>query len=333
MTHEMKLYSEPFEKIYSGIKTAEYRLFDQKRQKISVGDEIIFTNTESGEKLTATVTELTVYKSFYELFSARGGSECGCKGVSAEKLALSMREYYTPEDESRYGVVAIGIKLTGPHLNIIARVRNDFPTKFGLPRQAGLVEDIKGYIEFLPEYRVKEAFRGLDGYSHLWILWGFSLAEREGWSPTVRPPRLGGNTRMGVFATRSPFRPNSIGMSCVKIEKVDIQNCIIYISGADMCDGTPVYDIKPYLSFTDSHPDAVCGFADEKKDYAVEVHIPEELKEKIPPEKLQGLIGALSDDPRPAYKRDEEKEYGFSYAGKEIKFVSHSGVLTVTEIK
>lgn len=332
LTHEMKLHPQPFENIFDGIKTAEYRLYDEKRQKISVGDKIVFTNTESGERLTVSVTEVSVYDSFFKLFAERGGNECGCKGWTAKQLADSMREYYSSDDEKKYGAVAIGIRLVGPDLRIIGRVKNDFPTKFGLPRQAGLVEDIKGYIEFIPEYRVKEAFRGLEGYSHLWILWGFSLAEREEWSPTVRPPRLGGNTRMGVFATRSPFRPNSIGMSCVKIEKVDTEKCIIHISGTDMCDGTPVYDIKPYLAFTDSRPDAVCGFADEKKDYSVEVVIPDALKEKIPPEKLAGLIGALRDDPRPAYKRDEEKEYGFAYAGMEIKFVSSGGVLTVTDI-
>lgn len=332
MTHEMNLANEPFESIYNGIKTAEYRLYDEKRKNISVGDDIVFTNRDTGDTIKVTVTYIKVFESFFELFSSLGCEGEPYRHWTAEQLAESMREFYSEEEEGKYGTVAIGIRIAGPTLKVIGRIRNDFPTKFGLPRQAGLVEEIKGYIEFLPEYRVKEAFRGIEGYSHIWILWGFSLAEREDWSPTVRPPRLGGNTRMGVFATRSPFRPNSIGMSCVKLEKVDTENCILHISGADMCDGTPVYDIKPYLSFADSVPDAVSGFADEKKDYSVEVIIPDHLKQKLPADKLAGLIGALRDDPRPAYKRETEKEYGFKYAGKEIKFVSHGGVLKVTDI-
>ena len=194
------------------------------------------------------------------------------------------------------------------------------------------MDEIKGTVKFLPEYRVKEALKGLDGYSHIWVIWGFSLAQREEWSPTVRPPRLGGNTRMGVFATRSPYRPNSLGMSCLKLLSIDEEKGELHVAGMDMCDGTPVYDIKPYLSFTDSKPEAVCGFADEKKDYSVNAVIPDELKEMRPADKLEGLLGALRDDPRPAYKREEEKEYGFSYAGKEIKFVYKDGTLTVTQI-
>ena len=221
----------------------------------------------------------------------------------------------------------------GANIEPIAYMRSDFPTKFGIPRQSGLAESLRSTIVFEPKYRNADALRGLEDFSHLWLIWQFSEAVRTEWTPTVRPPRLGGNTRMGVFATRSPFRPNSIGMSCVKIVSVDEEKCIIHISGADMCDGTPVYDIKPYLSFTDSHPEAIDGFAGEKKDYSVEVIIPDDLKEKIPPEKRAGLIGALRDDPRPAYKRGEEKEYGFAYAGMEIKFVSRSNVLTVTDIQ
>lgn len=329
----MKLASEPFKNIYDGIKTAEYRLYDDKRKSISVGDNIVFTNRDTGETLKVSVTYVKTYGSFFELFSDLGCEGEPYKRLSPQQLADSMREYYTEQDEKENGVCAIGIRLIGPEMRIIARIENDFPTKFGLPRQAGLVEEIKAKIIFLPEFRVKEAFRGLDGYSHLWILWGFSHAERESWSPTVRPPRLGGNTRMGVFATRSPFRPNSIGISSVKIEDIDTEKCIITVSGADMCNGTPIYDIKPYLAFTDSHPDALGGFADENKDYSVEVDIPDDLKKKIPEDKISGLLGALRDDPRPAYKRSEEKEYGFLYGGMEIKFICRDGKLTVISVE
>lgn len=332
LIHNMFLAAEPFDSIYNGIKTAEYRLYDEKRKKVAVGDTIIFTNRDTGETVKTAVTYIKTFDCFLSLFSALGCEGEPYRRWTAQQLADSMRAYYTEEAEKEHGVVAIGIQLIGPALKIIGRVKNDFPTKFGLPRQGGLVEEIKGYIEFLPQYRVKEALRGLEGYSHIWILWGFSKAEREDWSPTVRPPRLGGNTRMGVFATRSPFRPNSIGMSCVRLEKIDCEKGILYVSGTDMCDGTPVYDIKPYLSFADSVPDAVSGFADEKKDYEIEVVIPDGLKEKLPAEKLAGLIGALRDDPRPAYKRSDDKVYGFTYAGKEIKFISGEGVLTVTDI-
>ena len=332
LIHNMFLATEPFDSIYNGIKTAEYRLYDEKRKKVAVGDTIIFTNRDTGDTVKTAVTYIKTFDNFLSLFSALGCEGEPYRRWTARQLADSMRAYYTEEAEKEHGVVAIGIQLIGPALKIIGRVKNDFPTKFGLPRQGGLVEEIKGYIEFLPQYRVKEALRGLEGYSHIWILWGFSKAEREDWSPTVRPPRLGGNTRMGVFATRSPFRPNSIGMSCVRLEKIDCEKGILYVSGTDMCDGTPVYDIKPYLSFADSVPDAVSGFADEKKDYEIEVIIPDGLREKLPDEKLAGIIGALRDDPRPAYKRNDDKEYGFTYAEKEIKFISGEGVLTITDI-
>ena len=332
LIHNMFLATEPFDSIYNGIKTAEYRLYDEKRKKVAVGDTIIFTNRDTGDTVKTAVTYIKTFDNFLSLFSALGCEGEPYRRWTARQLADSMRAYYTEEAEKEHGVVAIGIQLIGPALKIIGRVKNDFPTKFGLPRQGGLVEEIKGYIEFLPQYRVKEALRGLEGYSHIWILWGFSKAEREDWSPTVRPPRLGGNTRMGVFATRSPFRPNSIGMSCVRLEKIDCEKGILYVSGTDMCDGTPVYDIKPYLSFADSVPDAVSGFADEKKDYEIEVIIPDGLREKLPDEKLAGLTGALRDDPRPAYKRNDDKEYGFTYAEKEIKFISGEGVLTITDI-
>jgi len=214
----------------------------------------------------------------------------------------------------------------------IAYMRSDFPTKFGIPRQSGLAESLRSTIVFEPKYRNADALRGLEDFSHLWLIWQFSEAVRTVWTPTVRPPRLGGNTRMGVFATRSPYRPNSVGMSCLKLESIDHENGVLQVSGMDMCSGTPVYDIKPYLTFTDSKPDAVSGFADEKKDYSIKVIIPDEIGKKLPKEKLAGLMGALGDDPRPAYKREEEKEYGFSYAGKEVKFVYKNGVLVVTEI-
>lgn len=332
MIHNMMLASEPFENIFNGTKTVEYRLYDEKRKKISVGDTIVFTNRDTGNTLKVSVTYIKLFSSFLDLFSALGCEGEPYRRWSPEQLAESMREYYTSDQEKEHGTVAIGIRLVGPELHVIARVKNDFPTKFGLPRQGGLVDEIKGTIKFLPEYRVKEALKGLNGYSHIWVIWGFSLAEREDWSPTVRPPRLGGNTRMGVFATRSPYRPNSIGMSCLKLLKIDAENGELYVAGMDMCDGTPVYDIKPYLAFTDSKPDAVSGFADEKKDYSVKVVIPKELEDKLTEEKLEGLMGALRDDPRPAYKREEEKEYGFAYAGKEIKFVYKDGALVVTEI-
>ncbi len=332
MIHNMMLASEPFENIFNGTKTVEYRLYDEKRKKISVGDTIVFTNRDTGNTLKVSVTYIKLFSSFLDLFSALGCEGEPYRRWSPEQLAESMREYYTSDQEQEHGVVAIGIRLVGPELRVIARVKNDFPTKFGLPRQGGLVDEIKGTIKFLPEYRVKEALKGLNGYSHIWVIWGFSLAEREDWSPTVRPPRLGGNTRMGVFATRSPYRPNSIGMSCLKLLKIDAEKGELYVAGMDMCDGTPVYDIKPYLAFTDSKPDAVSGFADEKKDYSVKVVIPKELEDKLTEEKLEGLMGALRDDPRPAYKREEKKEYGFAYAGKEIKFVYKDGALVVTEI-
>lgn len=331
MIHAMSLTALPFKMIKEGTKVAEYRLYDEKRKKVNVGDRIVFTCLDDGETLTVTVTEISVYDSFLQLFTQRGGKECGCKKMSAEQLALSMREYYSAEEEQKYGAVAIGIRLIGPELKIIGRVRNDFPTKFGLPRQSGGANSIKGRIELLPEYRKKEALRGLEEYSHLWALWGFSLAEREDWSPTVRPPRLGGNTRMGVFATRSPFRPNSIGMSCLKIEKID-SDCNIWVSGCDMCDGTPVYDIKPYLPFADICNDAVGGFSDKTKDYSVKVEIPSGLCERLSDQQLEELINALRDDPRPAYKREDKKEYGFTYAGKEIRFFSDGDTLTVTDI-
>ena len=217
---------------------------------------------------------------------------------------------------------------------VIAHIYNDFPTKFGIPRQSGLAEGVVGRIVFEPEYAVADAVRGLENYSHIWLIWQFSEAMRDTWSPTVRPPRLGGNKRMGVFATRSPFRPNSIGLSSVKLERVEqtAQGPVLIVSGADLMDSTPILDIKPYLPFTDSHPDAVGGFSDEVRDYSLEVIIPDEISEKIAPEKLPALRQILSGDPRPSYHDDPDRIYGFLFADMEIKFSVCDGVLTVHSV-
>lgn len=218
-------------------------------------------------------------------------------------------------------------------LKIIARIHTDFPTKFGIPRQSGLA-DLEATIVFEPEYRNEEALRGIEEYSHLWLIWKFSEAERDKWSPTVRPPRLGGNKRMGVFATRSPFRPNPIGLSSVKligVEKTALGS-VLRVSGADLMDGTPIYDIKPYLAYTDSHPDAVGGFADERKEYSLNVDFPEELLSKIPQSKHKSLLELLSEDPRPQYIDDSERIYGFEFSNYEIKFLVANGILSVKEV-
>ncbi len=220
-------------------------------------------------------------------------------------------------------------------LQIIARIRTDFKEKFGIPRQSGIARTV-GRIVFEPEYRVKEALRGLDGYSHLWLLWEFSEARREGWSPTVRPPRLGGNKRMGVFATRSPYRPNPIGLSSVKLislEETRSEGTVLVVEGADLLDGTPIYDIKPYLAFTDSHPDAVGGFADGVRDYALDVNFDLHLLDQIPEDKRDGLITILENDPRPAYKDGGEREYGMKYTDLDVYFKVSDGALTVTRIE
>lgn len=220
-------------------------------------------------------------------------------------------------------------------LKIIAWLKSDFTTKFGLPRQSGLVEGIRGTIVFEGEYRNPDALRGLEGYSHIWLLWGFDQNRKEGWSATVRPPRLGGNQRVGVFATRSPFRPNPIGLSSVKIEGIEHtrrHGVVVHVSGADMADGTPIYDIKPYLPHVDCHPEAAGGFASDVAGYELEVVFPSELLKQIPPEKRQALIGALQGDPRPSYQNNPERIYGFPFAGRDIRFCVREGVLTVVEI-
>ncbi len=220
-------------------------------------------------------------------------------------------------------------------LKVIARIYTAFKEKFGIPRQSGIAET-QGRIVFEKEYRVSEALRGIEGYSHLWLIWEFSKARREEWSPTVRPPRLGGNRRMGVFATRSPYRPNSIGLSSVKlirIEHTESDGDVLLVSGADILDGTPIYDIKPYLKYTDSHEDAVGGFSDGALDYKINVDFPSELIKKIAVEERKNLISILENDPRPAYREESEDEYGMKYSDYEIFFKVNGGTLTVTGVK
>ncbi len=218
----------------------------------------------------------------------------------------------------------------------IARMRSDFPTKFGIPRQSGLVESLRSTVVFEPEYRNPDALRGIEGYSHLWIIWQFSEAIRSGWSPTVRPPRLGGNTRMGVFATRSPFRPNSLGLSCVKllsVEHTEKYGAVLHVAGADLMDGTPIFDIKPYIPYSDSHPNADGGFTDTAGDFLLHVEFPPALLEKLPDEKRNAAIGVLSHDPRPSYQRKPGRVYGLTFAGFNIRFTVAEDLLTVVEVE
>ena len=220
-------------------------------------------------------------------------------------------------------------------LRIIARMKSDFPTKFGIPRQSGLVEELRSTIIFEPEFRNPDTLRGIEGYSHLWLIWQFSEAVRQDWSPTVRPPRLGGNTRMGVFATRSPFRPNNLGLSSVQflgIENTKEYGTVIHVAGADLMDGTPIFDIKPYIPYSDCHTQATGGFTDTAEDFLLTVNIPEALLGIVPKNKRSALIGILSHDPRPSYKKDGDKTYGLSFAGFDIRFSVDQKVLTVHEI-
>ncbi len=216
----------------------------------------------------------------------------------------------------------------------IASIHTAQPDKFGIPRQSGLVPELRGRIIFEPEYRSPDALRGIEGFSHIWLIWGFSQNATDKWSPTVRPPRLGGDVRMGVFATRSPFRPNPIGLSCVKLEAVRMgkDGPELEVSGTDMADKTPIYDIKPYLPYTDSRPEASGGFAAPYIDYALEVSVSHELMDKIPPEHRAALIGILSNDPRPSYHNDGERVYGLTFAGFNIKFTVSGRTLTVHDI-
>ena len=220
-------------------------------------------------------------------------------------------------------------------MKVIARIRSDFPEKFGIPRQSGLVPQLRAKIAFEPEFRSADALRGIEGFSHLWLIWQFSAAVRESWSPTVRPPRLGGNERVGVFATRSPFRPNPIGLSCVKLEGVGWEEGlgpVIYVSGADLMDGTPIYDIKPYLLYADAHPDAAGGFAPAPKE-TVRVECPPELLKKLPEAQRDALLGVLAQDPRPPYQHDPHREYGMSFAQWSVRFRADGGVLRVCAVE
>ena len=219
-------------------------------------------------------------------------------------------------------------------MEIIAKIYTNFKEKFGIPRQSGLSGNI-GKIVFEPPYRRTEALKGLEGYSHIWLIWQFSDIKRSNWSPTVRPPRLGGNKRVGVFATRSPYRPNPIGLSSVRLLEIQgtkSEGTVLIVEGADLLDGTPIYDIKPYLAFTDSHPDAICGFADDVIADKLEVSIPSELCKMLTSEEISELSTLLSQDPRPHYKTDGETEYGMSFASKNINFKVKNNILTVTKI-
>ena len=221
-------------------------------------------------------------------------------------------------------------------MDVIAVMHSDFPTKFGIPRQSGLAEALQSTIVFEPAYRNPEALRGIEGFSHLWILWQFSQAVRQDWSPTVRPPRLGGNTRMGVFATRSPFRPNAIGLSCVRllsVEHTQVMGTVLHIGGADLMDGTPILDIKPYIPYCDAHPEAMGGFTQDAGDYLLEVDFPENLKQRLPAEKQEAICQVLSHDPRPSYQKDSDRVYGLSFAGHDIRFTVKDTVLTVVDVQ
>lgn len=221
-------------------------------------------------------------------------------------------------------------------MKIIGHIYTDFNTKFGLPRQSGLNEEIKGKIIFRKEYSVAEAFRGLEDFSHIWLLWEFSQSKKESWKSTVRPPLLGGNKRIGVFATRSPFRPNSIGLSCLRLDKIEYDKnlgTVLYVSGCDVMNGTPVYDIKPYLPYCDSRPDATGGFTETLGERKLRVIISEELIGRVPQEKLRELMTVLEGDPRPSYQNDPEREYGFSFTDLEIGFKVDNKTLTVTRIE
>ena len=220
-------------------------------------------------------------------------------------------------------------------MKIIARIQSDFPTKFGIPRQSGRVEELTARIVFEPEYRVREAVKGLEDFSHIWLIWEFSEAVRESWSPTVRPPRLGGNERMGVFATRSPFRPNALGLSSVKLEGIEMRpevGPVLLVRGADLMDGTPIYDIKPYIPYADCHPDAAAGFTAQTQFHHVEVVCPEEVWAQVPAAERDGLRGVLENDPRPSYQHDPERVYGMEFAGLEVHFKVDGDTLTVTDI-
>ena len=220
-------------------------------------------------------------------------------------------------------------------MEIIAKMRSDFASKFGIPRQSGLVEELRSTIVFEPGYRDPECLRGIEDFSHLWIIWQFSQAVEQGWSPTVRPPRLGGNTRIGVYATRSPFRPNHMGLSCVKllgVERTQQHGTVLHVGGADLMDGTPIFDIKPYIPYSDCHPEASGGFTDHAGEFLLNVNFPEELLSRLPENKRDAAIGVLSHDPRPSYQRNPDRIYGLHFAGFDIRFQVKESVLTVLEV-
>ena len=220
-------------------------------------------------------------------------------------------------------------------IHVIARMKSDFASKFGIPRQSGLVRELRSTIVFEPEFRNSDALRGLEDFSHLWLIWQFSEAVRKDWSPTVRPPRLGGNTRMGVFATRSPFRPNHMGLSSVEIlgiEATEEYGTVIHVAGADLMDGTPIFDIKPYIPYSDCHTDATGGFTDTAGDFLLEVEFPRELLQKLPEGKQAAAIGVLSHDPRPSYQKDDSRVYGLTFAGCNIRFSVKDNRLTVVDV-
>ena len=225
--------------------------------------------------------------------------------------------------------------MNGSGLDIIARIETPFAEKFGVPRQSGIA-DSPGRIVFEKPFRDVDAVRGLEGFSHIWLIWQFDRAQRQGWSPTVRPPRLGGNRRMGVFATRSPFRPNNLGLSCVKLEGVRLDEKlgpVIDVSGADLVDGTPILDIKPYLPYADCHPEATGGFTDPLDGQTLQVNCDPALLSNLTEEQKAGLMGVLACDPRPRYQEDPDRVYGLAFAGKNVKFTVRDGVLTVVAVE
>lgn len=222
------------------------------------------------------------------------------------------------------------------NIQVIARMHSDFASKFGIPRQSGLVEELRSTIVFEPEYRNADALRGMEGFSHLWLIWQFSEAVRSGWSPTVRPPRLGGNTRMGVFATRSPFRPNNLGLSCVRflgVEETKEYGTVIHVGGADLMDGTPIFDIKPYIPYADCQPDALNGFTGGTEGDLLDVDFPDALLKILPQDKQQAAIGILAHDPRPSYQKDSQRVYGVTFAGFDIRFIVKDDLLIVVGVE
>lgn len=217
-------------------------------------------------------------------------------------------------------------------MKVIGHIRTDFPSKFGIPRQSGLIDGLKGKIILEPEYRNPQVYKGIEQFSHIWLLWEFSEAKKEHWSATVKPPRLGGKTRMGVFATRAPFRPNNIGLSCVKLDRVEMDEKdgpVLWVAGVDLLDGTPIYDIKPYIPLTDCHPEASEGYTKETKIHELKVEFPEELLNQYPEEKRQAVLGILAQDPRPTYFQDPERVYGVPFAGFDVKFKVDGDTLVV----